>query len=75
MKAELKDKVLFRILGNQYGTLLERGELKLRYAAGAFFVQYYQSALPVAPRNTAQVLGHRLPELLKRLGNQHPPTP
>src|SRR6188474_3519108 len=36
VKAELADKVLLPILGDQYGEVLERGELQCEYAAGAF---------------------------------------
>src|SRR4029079_17858430 len=49
LKAELADKVLIPILGDQYGAVLERGELQLEYAAGAFVVRYYDNVLPIAP--------------------------
>jgi len=67
VKAELKDKVLLPILGDQYGTVLENGELRLHFAKGAFFVRYWEYPLPVAPRQYAAVLSHRLDDLEMRL--------
>ena len=49
VKAELANKVLIPILGDQYGAVLERQELKLTYAEGSFTVRYFENALPVAP--------------------------
>ncbi|HMF94373.1 MAG TPA: malto-oligosyltrehalose synthase [Vicinamibacterales bacterium] len=49
VKDELANKVLIPILGDQYGEVLERQELKLTCRDGAFFVVYYDDTLPVAP--------------------------
>jgi (1->4)-alpha-D-glucan 1-alpha-D-glucosylmutase len=49
VKAELADKVLIPILGDQYGAVLERQELRLDYVDGAFVVRYYDNVLPIAP--------------------------
>src|SRR3954469_22000777 len=49
VKDELADKVLIPILGDQYGEVLERQELTLVYADGAFHIKYYEEVLPVAP--------------------------
>ncbi len=68
VKAELREKVLLPILGDQYGIVLERGELKLAYRDGAFFIHYYDHLLPLAPRQYATVLRHGLVELEARLG-------
>ena len=46
---ELRNKVLLPVLGEQYGVVLERGELQLRYDAGAFTVWYWETPLPLAP--------------------------
>ncbi len=67
VKEELRDKVLLPILGDQYGVVLERGELKLRFDGGAFFIDYYDRVLPVACRQYADVLALALPDLEKRL--------
>jgi (1->4)-alpha-D-glucan 1-alpha-D-glucosylmutase len=55
VKHELADKVLIPILGDQYGEVLERQELKLTYGDGAFFVRYYDDTLPIAPDTYAVV--------------------
>ncbi len=49
VKAELRDRVLIPILGDQYGEVLERQELTLIMTDGAFVVRYYDDRLPVAP--------------------------
>jgi (1->4)-alpha-D-glucan 1-alpha-D-glucosylmutase len=56
VKDELADKVLIPFLGGQYGEVLERQELSLAYADGAFVVQYYEEALPVAPDTYPMIL-------------------
>jgi (1->4)-alpha-D-glucan 1-alpha-D-glucosylmutase len=40
IKPELKGRVLLPILGDQYGLVLERGELRLAFDAGAIVVHY-----------------------------------
>src|SRR5215208_4203829 len=56
LKPELRDKVLLPILGDQYGVVLERGELVLSYREGAFFLNYYETVLPIAPRSYSYIL-------------------
>lgn len=48
---ELKGKVLVPVLGDHYGSLLERGEIRLAYdaAAGSFSAFYYEHRFPVDP--------------------------
>ena len=41
LKGELANKVLLPILGDQYGRVLENGELKVSFDAGTFFLHYY----------------------------------
>ena len=48
VKAELADKLLIPILGDQYGAVLERQELRLDYEQGSFFVRSYDNVLPIA---------------------------
>ncbi|HEU0302615.1 MAG TPA: alpha-amylase family glycosyl hydrolase, partial [Longimicrobium sp.] len=52
----LAGKVLLPVLGDQYGFVLERGELKLVYEAGQFRIEYYENVFPAAPASTAAVL-------------------
>jgi (1->4)-alpha-D-glucan 1-alpha-D-glucosylmutase len=72
VKVELAGKVLLPILGDQYGIVLERGELKLGYQGGAFFIHYYDNTLPLAPRQYGHVLRPGLQELEARLGERNP---
>jgi (1->4)-alpha-D-glucan 1-alpha-D-glucosylmutase len=60
VKAELADKVLIPILGDQYGAVLERQELQLVYREGAFEVRYYDEVLPVAPDTYRMVVAPKL---------------
>jgi (1->4)-alpha-D-glucan 1-alpha-D-glucosylmutase len=54
----LADKLLVPALGEPYGTVLERGELQLRYEPelGSFAVFYYQHRFPIDPRTYTVVL-------------------
>ncbi len=71
-KAELANKVLVPVLGDQYGIVLEKGELQLVRDGGSFFVTYHDHRFPVAPRSVPQVLRHRLEDLRARLGPEEP---
>jgi (1->4)-alpha-D-glucan 1-alpha-D-glucosylmutase len=67
-KRELTGKVLVPILGDQFGEVLERGELKLTREGGAFFVRYFATSFPITPRWVPFVLGHELDRLRGELG-------
>ncbi|MGO8752009.1 MAG: malto-oligosyltrehalose synthase [Thermoguttaceae bacterium] len=67
VKKELKGKVLLPLLGEQYGQVLESGELKLEYREGAFFIRYYDAVLPLEPQTYRIVLAFGLEELKKGL--------
>jgi (1->4)-alpha-D-glucan 1-alpha-D-glucosylmutase len=56
-KEDLADKVLLPILGDQYGKVLENGEIQLRFEIGAFVIAYYERRFPVAPRSAVAILG------------------
>jgi (1->4)-alpha-D-glucan 1-alpha-D-glucosylmutase len=71
-KPELAGKVMLPVLGDQYGNVLERGELRLALQDGTLRVHYYETVLPIAPRSYARVLGHRLDELESALTPAHP---
>jgi (1->4)-alpha-D-glucan 1-alpha-D-glucosylmutase len=71
VKTELTDKVLLPVLGDQYGVVLDRGELKLILEDGRFLVRYFDTVLPLAPRTWARILGHRLDGLGASLGGEH----
>ncbi len=73
LKAELADKVLLPILGDQYGRVLENQDLRLEYDSGTIVLTVYgQHRLPIAPKPMALVLTHRLEVLEHQLGAEHP---
>src|SRR3989442_3248784 len=71
VKTELTDKVLLPVLGDQYGAVLDRGELKLVLEDGRFLVRYFDAVLPIAPRAWSRSLGHRIDALTASLGGEH----
>src|SRR5213082_2948120 len=56
LKSDLDDKVLLPILSDQYGRVLERGELQVRFEEGTFYLLYGERRLPVAPGTYRYVL-------------------
>ncbi len=67
-KPDLIDKVLLPMLGDQYGRVLENQEITISYRQGAFFADYYESRLPIAPRKYMQILEPLLTEMKAELG-------
>ena len=63
LKSDLQEKVLLPILGDQYGRVLERGELKVGFDAGSFFLRYYEHQLPIAPGTYRHILNIALEKL------------
>lgn len=72
LKAELKNKVLLPVLGDQFGRALENQQLQLQFKDGVFTLQYYDRQFPIAPRTYADVLSSRLDELTAALGADNP---
>src|SRR5438105_1016417 len=68
LKEELADKVLVPVLGDRYGAVLERGELRLELVHGAFRLRYFDHLFPINPRSYGHILAYRLEELEKQLG-------
>lgn len=66
VKKELTGKVLLPFLGDQYGRVLEKGELRLAFSEGAFTVDCSGVLIPLEPKSYLQILGHR-PERLNEL--------
>lgn len=56
VKQELENKILIPILGDQYGAVLENGELQLAFEEGSFFVYYYDNKLPIIPKAYSHIL-------------------
>jgi len=72
VKPELRHKVLLPLLGDQYGRVLERGELTLVVRDGALRLRYGETELPINPRRAPLVLRQGLDGLRARLGDDHP---
>lgn len=55
----MRGKVLLPVLGDHYGVILGRGELRLELnaEAGAFSVHYAGNRFPVSPRDYAEIIG------------------
>lgn len=49
--------VLVPILGDQYGRVLEKGDLNACRTGGTFAVRYFEHKLPVSPRTLDEILG------------------
>jgi (1->4)-alpha-D-glucan 1-alpha-D-glucosylmutase len=60
LKEELRGKILLPVLGDHYGVMLERGELRLDYADGAFAVHYFENWFPIAPPTYPMILSRAL---------------
>jgi (1->4)-alpha-D-glucan 1-alpha-D-glucosylmutase len=68
VKDELAEKVLIPILGDQYGEVLERQELTLKYGDGTFVVHYYDERLPIAPDTVPMIFDEELDGWLRDHG-------
>ncbi|MGA9475711.1 MAG: malto-oligosyltrehalose synthase [Terriglobales bacterium] len=70
IKDELQGKVLIPVLEDQYGNVLERGELKLTFDAerGEFSIFYHQHRFPVDPSEYPRILNSRLESPQKEPG-------
>lgn len=63
VKKELENKILIPILGDQYGAVLENGELRLSFEEGSFFILYYDHKLPIVPKSYNTILTLRIEAL------------
>ena len=68
----LRDRVLLPVLGEPYGAVLEAGQLRIGFEAGAFAVHYFEHRFPLDPCSYAVILGHDLQELQQALGASDP---
>ena len=63
LKSDLRDKVLLPILSDQYGRVLDRGELQVHFGEGTFYLRYGDRRLPIAPGTYRYVLDIALQNL------------
>jgi (1->4)-alpha-D-glucan 1-alpha-D-glucosylmutase len=73
LKDELQGKVLVPVLGDQYGTILDRGELKLTFdrERGEFSISYYQHRFPINPREYPRILSRGINRLEQAMGSDN----
>lgn len=71
-KAELKGKILLPILGDQYGVVLERGDLRLDFQEGAFLIKYFEYVLPLNPQSAPAILSCNLDALQREVPEEDP---
>ncbi len=74
VRPELRDKVLVPVLGDHYGTVLESGELALRFdcSTGSLAIHYHEHLLPLDPNTYPAVLARELTTLAAQLGDEDP---
>jgi (1->4)-alpha-D-glucan 1-alpha-D-glucosylmutase len=72
LKPDLAHKVLLPVLGDQFGKVLEDGQLVVHYGEGSFWLEYFGQRFPLSPRSYVLILTPRLESLAERLGAEHP---
>ncbi len=68
----LENRILLPILGKTYANVLENQEIRLFLEETGFFVQYFDTKLPLAIRSYRHVLGHHIDRLEQALDSQSP---
>lgn len=68
----LDGRILLPVLGRPFGEVLDSGEIKLTYQDGRFFLQYFESLFPLAPRSYHPIVNHRADRLKEVLGEDAP---
>ncbi|HEY2593185.1 MAG TPA: alpha-amylase family glycosyl hydrolase, partial [Chloroflexota bacterium] len=64
-------KLVVPTLGDQYGKVLETGELSVSYTGGGFDIAYYEQRFPLAPDTYPVVLDGALARMEEELGRRH----
>jgi (1->4)-alpha-D-glucan 1-alpha-D-glucosylmutase len=72
LKQELRGKILLPILGEQYGAVLDRGELRVGFEHGGFVVRYFERTLPLNPRQVPRLVEQELDALRADLAADDP---
>jgi (1->4)-alpha-D-glucan 1-alpha-D-glucosylmutase len=60
LKPELAGRVLLPVLGDQFGRVLEAGDLQILYEDGRFRIAYHEHIFPVSPRSSSLILRRAL---------------
>jgi (1->4)-alpha-D-glucan 1-alpha-D-glucosylmutase len=70
-KADLANKVLLPVLGDQYGRVLENKEISVAYKNGVLEAAYHDHVFPLAPRSWTAILEPALERLEHELGQSN----
>lgn len=72
IKEELRGKVLLPVLGDHYGTVIEKGELRLTFDLdlGQFSACFYSHRFPIDPSTYPNILSHKLEQLTAHFSAQ-----
>lgn len=70
LKQALTGKVLLPVLGDQFGVVLERGELVLAFEDGRFVIHYFDKTLPINARSSSLILRRVVEKLGQRSGTE-----
>jgi len=62
-KGTFGDRILLPILGDRYGKVLEDGEFHVVFEDGAFFLNYFETRLPLSPISYQLILRNALTRL------------
>ena len=71
-KGDLANKVLLPVLGDQYGKVLENGEISIISENGDFSACYGENRFPLAPRSFTWILEPALQVLTEKVGDSAP---
>jgi (1->4)-alpha-D-glucan 1-alpha-D-glucosylmutase len=72
VREALENKVVIPILGDQYGTILESGDICLTYYNGGLFINYWENRFPLDPSTYDMVLAYKLEDLESKAGENSP---
>lgn len=67
-----EERILAPLLGDFYGTSLEKGDIQLKFGEDGLKVAYYALELPLRLESYAQVFSYNLGQLTRNLGRNHP---
>ena len=73
LKDELQGKVLVPVLDDQYGAVLDKGDLKLTFDSerGEFSIYFHQHRFPIDPKEYPAILGRNAERLAEALGSEN----
>ena len=70
-EADIRERVVLPVLGDQRVAVLERGEITLAFEEGEVRVRYFENAFPTDPATLGAILGRAMREVVARLGPGH----